>query len=203
MSDVPKWLAAMRAITGMTETPGDASNPNILRMRDYIAEKFPEQADYAALYTTDATAWCGLAADFCMAVADISGPFGPTDTDKWMWAKSWADDPNYIKLDVIRIVRPRLCPHPFISIGRSERPGDVSDSHTEIGRQAAPCGRIRSVKRGVVRLLWKFFCDVIAHAENVRIRSIPRSLGHASDCPHCSEPFRDIAHVYSPFIFSW
>jgi uncharacterized protein (TIGR02594 family) len=103
MSDVPKWLAAMRAITGMTEVPGSASNPNILRMRDYIAQKFPEQANYAALYTGDDIAWCGLAVDFCMATADISGPFGPTDTDRWMWALAWSDDPNYQRLS-----RPQL-----------------------------------------------------------------------------------------------
>jgi uncharacterized protein (TIGR02594 family) len=96
--NVPQWLAAMRAITGMTETPGDASNPNILRMRDYIAKKFPEQAAYAANYTGDEIAWCGLAEAFCMAVADISGPFGATDTDRWMWALAWSEDPNYERL---------------------------------------------------------------------------------------------------------
>src|SRR3954464_859009 len=96
MADLaPPWLVAMRAITGMTETPGSVSNPNILRMRDYIAIKFPEQEDYCNLYTGDDIAWCGLAVAFCMAVADIKGPFGATDTDKWMWALSWSTARDY------------------------------------------------------------------------------------------------------------
>lgn len=103
MADAPTWLAAMRAITGMTETPGDESNPNILRMRDYVAQKFPEQSSYAALYTGDEIAWCGLTAAFCMATADISGPFGPTDTDRWMWALSWSEWPDGILLDAPRL----------------------------------------------------------------------------------------------------
>jgi uncharacterized protein (TIGR02594 family) len=95
MSDTPKWLLVMRAITGLTETPGSADNPKILAMRDYIAKTFPKQADYCAGYQHDDTPWCGLCADFCMAVCGISGPFGPTDTDRWMWALSWAEDDKF------------------------------------------------------------------------------------------------------------
>src|SRR5215471_5251465 len=89
MTDTPKWLLAMRAITGLTETPGDADNPKILAMASYIARKFPDMADYCAQYTHDDIAWCGLTAAFCMAVSDIRPPFGPTDTDKFLWALSW------------------------------------------------------------------------------------------------------------------
>jgi uncharacterized protein (TIGR02594 family) len=89
MAGTPKWLLVMRAITGLTETPGSADNPKILAMRDYIARTFPKQADYCAEYHHDDTPWCGLCADFCMAVCGISGPFGPTDTDRWMWALAW------------------------------------------------------------------------------------------------------------------
>jgi uncharacterized protein (TIGR02594 family) len=91
----PKWLLVMRAITGLTEESGDEDNPKILAMADYIAQTFPEQEEYCALYTHDEIAWCGLTAAFCMAVCGIRGPFGPTDTDKWMWALSWADDESF------------------------------------------------------------------------------------------------------------
>src|SRR5262245_6094908 len=102
--DAPLWLQTMRAITGLAEDtdPGE-SNPKIVGMASYVGQKFSEQADYAALYTTDDTAWCGVAAAWAMATADISGPFGKTDTDRWMWALSWADSPDYIPLDEPRL----------------------------------------------------------------------------------------------------
>jgi uncharacterized protein (TIGR02594 family) len=89
MSEIPPWLAAMRAITGLTETPGSADNPKIMFMADYIATKYPEQKSYAAMYTGDDVAWCGLTVGFVMAAADIEPVFGPTDTDRWMWAQAW------------------------------------------------------------------------------------------------------------------
>ena len=97
--DAPPWLEVMRAITGLTETPGSDDNPKIMAMPRFIAYRFPEQSDYCDLYTGDDVAWCGLTAAFCMAVCDISGPFGKTDTDKWMWALSWSDDDNYTHID--------------------------------------------------------------------------------------------------------
>jgi uncharacterized protein (TIGR02594 family) len=101
--DAPDWLLVMRAITGLTETPGEEDNPKILAMRNFIAHKFPEQSDYCDLYVHDDTPWCGLTAAFCMAVANIRGPFGPEDTDRWMWALSWANDENFIILDAPRL----------------------------------------------------------------------------------------------------
>src|SRR5262245_28939587 len=89
MTDTPKWLLAMRAITGLTEKPGDADNPKILAMARYIGKKFPDMKDYCDVYQHDSTAWCGLTAAFCMAVSDIRPPFGPTDTDQFLWALSW------------------------------------------------------------------------------------------------------------------
>jgi uncharacterized protein (TIGR02594 family) len=95
----PQWLLTMKAITGLSEdtNPGQ-SNPRIVAMAQYVGKVFPEQADYAALYTTDDTAWCGVACAFCMATAGISGPFGSGDTNKWMWAEAWSSDPGYIEL---------------------------------------------------------------------------------------------------------
>jgi uncharacterized protein (TIGR02594 family) len=93
--DTPQWLGIMRTITGMTETPGEADNPKILAMRDEIARIFPDMASYCAQYTGDEIPWCGLATAYCMALSGIRPPFGPTDTDKFLWAQSWASDPDY------------------------------------------------------------------------------------------------------------
>jgi uncharacterized protein (TIGR02594 family) len=93
--DTPKWLLVMRAITGLTETPGSADNPKILAMRDYIAQKYPKMATYCNGYQHDDTPWCGLCEAFCMAVADIEPPFGPTDTDRWMWALAWESETGW------------------------------------------------------------------------------------------------------------
>jgi uncharacterized protein (TIGR02594 family) len=103
MSDIPPWLDVMRAITGLSEDtdPGE-SNPRIVGMAAFIGRKFPAQASYAAGYTSDDIAWCGVATDFCLAActpAGISGPFGPTDTDRWMWAQSFADDEGFVHME--------------------------------------------------------------------------------------------------------
>ena len=87
----PPWLNVMRTITGTKEAPGSADNPQILGMRDEIARIFPDMQNYCDQYQHDETPWCGLAGAYCMAEAGIRPPYGPTDTDRWMWAKSWAD----------------------------------------------------------------------------------------------------------------
>jgi len=90
----------MRAITGLSEYE-NGSNPKIEAMAAYIGRKFPEQAEYASIYDDDSIAWCGVCTAFCLAACTkegISGPFGPTDTDKWMWAQSFASDPGFVKL---------------------------------------------------------------------------------------------------------
>ena len=104
-AEVPPWLAEMRRITGLKETAGSACNPLIMKGPKYIAEKFPHQEDYCDLYTGDDIAWCGMCAAYCMAVADIEGPFGSTDTDRWMWAQSWGDAKDW---DADEIDEPRL-----------------------------------------------------------------------------------------------
>jgi uncharacterized protein (TIGR02594 family) len=90
----PSWLLTMRAMTGLTETPGSADNPKILGMRDAIAAAYPDMAAYCATYQHDSTAWCGLAAAYCMTEAGIRPPWGPTDTDRFLWAQSF-DDPSF------------------------------------------------------------------------------------------------------------
>jgi uncharacterized protein (TIGR02594 family) len=89
--DVPEWLLVMRAITGLTETPGSADNPKILAMPEMIGRIYPDMASYCALYQHDSTAWCGVTVAFCMSMTGVRPPFGPTDTDKWMWALAWGD----------------------------------------------------------------------------------------------------------------
>jgi lysozyme len=101
---VPTWLAVMRAITGMTETEGSADNPRIMHMADVVAREYPEQATYASYYTGDDVSWCGLAVAYCMTLAGIEPVFGPTDTDRWMWAQAWGG--KYWQAD--KISSPRL-----------------------------------------------------------------------------------------------
>lgn len=97
--EVPTWLNVMRVITGLTEGPGSEDNPKILAMRDYIARKWPEMAEYCDYYTHDDTPWCGLCAAFCVSVANIRPPFGEEDTECFLWALSWAEEAHYSRLD--------------------------------------------------------------------------------------------------------
>jgi uncharacterized protein (TIGR02594 family) len=89
VQDIPRWLQVMRAITGLTEAPGSDDNDKIIAMAQYIANKFPDMQDYCDQYRHDDTAWCGLTVAFCMAVCNIRPPFGPTDTDCFLWAQSF------------------------------------------------------------------------------------------------------------------
>lgn len=84
------WVSEMRACTGIDEVPGSANSPIIMAWRMDIAHAFAEMANYAAQYTGDDVAWCGFGLGAAMARCRIRPPFGPTDTDKFMWADSWA-----------------------------------------------------------------------------------------------------------------
>lgn len=85
----PSWLSTMRAITGTLEAPGAGDNPIILAWRNEIALRFPEMASYCALYNHDSIPWCGLTVGYCMAHNGIRPVFGPSDTDKFLWAQAW------------------------------------------------------------------------------------------------------------------
>jgi len=102
-NEVPAWLTAMRSITGMTEVPGSGDNPKIIGMARTIGDTWPNQKSYSDSYRHDDTPWCGLTVAYCMTMAGIEPVFGPTDTDRWMWALSWADWPNSIHLDEPRL----------------------------------------------------------------------------------------------------
>lgn len=98
-TSVPMWLKVMRSITGLTEEPGAADNPKILGMRNWIACTYPDMENYCEGYDHDDVPWCGLTAAFCVTLAGIRPPFGPTDTDRWMWALAWGDDPGFEVLE--------------------------------------------------------------------------------------------------------
>jgi len=95
MADIPKWLEVMRSISGTKEYSGAANNPKIMGWVDAIAKAYPEMQTYCDGYTGDDIAWCGLTVAYCMTEAGIRPVFGPTDTDRWMWAQAWADDQNF------------------------------------------------------------------------------------------------------------
>ena len=103
MSETPGWLLEARAITGMSEVPGTANNEKILAMADYIGRTFPEQAAYANSYRADAIPWCGLTVAYCLARTGLRSPFGDTDVERWLWARSFADDENFTTLKVPRL----------------------------------------------------------------------------------------------------
>jgi uncharacterized protein (TIGR02594 family) len=97
---IPPWLEVMRAITGLHEYE-NGSNPKIEAMASYIGRKFSEQAEYASIYDDDSIAWCGVCTAFCLAACTPEGiraPFGEEDTDRWMWAQSFASDPGFVEL---------------------------------------------------------------------------------------------------------
>ena len=91
MAEPPQWLVTMRAVTGVTETPGSANEPRILAMRDRIAQVYPEMAAYCANYTHDAIPWCGLAVAYVMADTGYRPQYGASDTQRFLWARSWED----------------------------------------------------------------------------------------------------------------
>jgi len=99
ISDDPKWLKVMQAITGLTEEPGDPDNPKIVGMAHFIGKKWadvPGMADYCDTYVHDSIPWCGLTAAFCVSVAGIKPPFGRTDTDRFLWALAWSESPDFV-----------------------------------------------------------------------------------------------------------
>jgi len=151
---VPAWLTAMRSITGMTEAPGSADNPKIIGMARKIGETWPNQKAYSDSYKHDDTPWCGLTVAYCMTMAGIEPVFGPTDTDRWMWALAWSDWPNSVHL-----AEPRLgC----IVVMEREGGGHVTLFESEDGSnyrcRGGNQGDMVNVssysKSGVVALVW-------------------------------------------------
>jgi len=103
MSDIPPWLSVMRTLTGTKEVPGPGANPVIVGMTDEIKRKWPDVPGMAAYcdlpaWNSDETAWCGVAAGYCVTEAGFMPPFGPTDTTRFGWADSFRTSPDYVRL---------------------------------------------------------------------------------------------------------
>lgn len=81
----PRQIEIARSLIGTHE--GD--NPVILGFARKIGELYPEMKSYAANYTSDGIAWCGVFVAYCMAMSGIRPVFGAADIDKWMWAQAW------------------------------------------------------------------------------------------------------------------
>jgi uncharacterized protein (TIGR02594 family) len=97
-------LLKMRSMNGLSETPGSADNAKIMAMADNIATIFPDMKSYCDGYRADSIPWCGLTVADCVATYGIRPPFVKgQDTDCFLWARSWADDPNYIVLKTPRL----------------------------------------------------------------------------------------------------
>lgn len=85
----PPWLRTARALIGTDEYAGGADNPIIIGWAREIGLIYPEMAAYSALYQDDAIKWCGLLVAICCARHGIRPPFGPADTDQFLWAQAW------------------------------------------------------------------------------------------------------------------
>jgi hypothetical protein len=85
---VPPWLTTMRDLVarGVHATHDNAS---IMAWPGLIASKYPEMASYCSQYVHDSTPWCGLTMAAVLASNGIRPVFGPTDTDKFLWAFAW------------------------------------------------------------------------------------------------------------------
>ena len=104
-NEAPAWLLAMRALDGTTEVSGSGNSPRILAMRDRVARRWastPGMEAYCALYQNDLTPWCGLCVADCFTTANIHPAWGPKDTDRFFWARSFDSDEWGYKLSVPR-----------------------------------------------------------------------------------------------------
>jgi hypothetical protein len=80
----PAHLAYARSLIGKVQ-----DGPTIPPLAKQVGAVFPEMASYASL-AGPATSWCGILCAASLATASkIRPPFGPTDTDRWMWADAW------------------------------------------------------------------------------------------------------------------
>jgi hypothetical protein len=83
---VPPYLALMRSLVGIDAR---SHSEAILGWAAAIGLKFPEMAEYTKGYTSTSVPWCGLTAAYAVAMSGVRPPFGPSDTDKFLWADSW------------------------------------------------------------------------------------------------------------------
>lgn len=84
----PPWLTLARSLIGVNE---DDNASQIVSWSKAIATKFPDMASYAANYNDASIPWCGQLVAYVLAMQGIRPIFGPTDTDKYLWAPAWDD----------------------------------------------------------------------------------------------------------------
>ena len=93
------WLATMRELVGVKEYVGGDNNPIIIGWTSFIAQRYPEMANYAAGYKHDSIPWCGLTMAYALAKNGIKPPFGDTDVQRFLWANSFANDRAFVATD--------------------------------------------------------------------------------------------------------
>jgi len=91
MTSIPAWLEVARRCIGITEKPGTANNPQIMRGPQIIAAAYPDMASYCANYTADSIAWCGLAVAFFVTSAGYRPVYGADDVHRFLYAAAWKD----------------------------------------------------------------------------------------------------------------
>ena len=82
----PPWLTLARSLVGKSAA---ANGPEIKAWAAAIAAKYPDMASYCAQYTDPSIPWCGLFAAYVLAMNGVRPVFGPSDTDKFLWAPAW------------------------------------------------------------------------------------------------------------------
>ena len=84
----PPWLTLARSLVGVNEV----DNPSqIVSWSKAIAAKFPDMTAYSQNYNSASIPWCGQFVAYVLAMQGIRPIFGPTDTDKYLWAPAWDD----------------------------------------------------------------------------------------------------------------
>src|SRR5262245_54700956 len=72
-------------------------------MAKFVGDTVVDMKSDSDGYVHDSIPWCGLTEAYCMARCGIRPPFKKgSDTDCFLWAESWASDPNFIKLSTPR-----------------------------------------------------------------------------------------------------
>lgn len=75
----PRLLAEFVKIYGTAERPGPGSNPSILAWAKAVG--------LGSVYTSDATAWCGLA----MSYVALQAGWDASPNGNGLWARNWLD----------------------------------------------------------------------------------------------------------------
>src|SRR5262245_30190716 len=84
-------LQVMQSLDNVAWSPSEGANARIQTWLNAIAATYPEMALYCHAAGPGYFSWCGLAVAHCMAAAGTRPVFGPSDTDKFLWALAWLE----------------------------------------------------------------------------------------------------------------